>query len=393
MRPVIRFQPGRDRRMANGHPWAFSNEIDMTAEAKALPPGTLVDILSADGAGLGVGMFNPRTLIAVRRVSRQARQAVDADFLAGRIARALALRDRLFPDPYYRLIHAEADDLPGLIIDRYGPVLVVQQNTAGMDLLREPLLAALHRVLAPEAILLRNDSPARELEGLKLGIETAHGTVPDRVTLVENGCRFTVDVGEGQKTGWFFDQRDNRAAAARLAAGGRVLDVYSYAGGFGVQAAVAGAAEVTCIDRSKLALSLVETAADLNGVADRVRTLLGDGAQAMERLAADGERFDLVIADPPAFVKTKKDLAAGLKAYRKMVRLAAGLVKPDGFLLAASCSHHVDPEAFANEVRAGLAKAGRIGRILRRAGAGADHPVHAFLPESAYLKAELMQLD
>lgn len=394
--PLVRLQEGRERRVRNGHPWIYSNEIQMTPAVKALPPGGLVRVEDAQGTALGTFGFNPHTLIAARVMSRDPRVTVDTGLLATRLRRALDLRQRLFPTPHYRLIHAEADGFPGLVVDRYGDILSVQLNTAMMEALRAPLLAALREVVQPRAIVLRNDSPSRTLEGLELGSETAFAEdgvdLTQPVEILENGGRFLVDVLEGQKTGWFYDQRDNRGAAARMAGGGRVLDVYTYAGGFGVQAGLAGATEVVLVDRSRPALDRGLAAAELNGVKN-VSAMQGDGVFVMDQLAGDKERFDLVIADPPAFVKSKKDLNVGLRGYRKMIRAAASVVAPGGSLLVASCSHAVDMEAFTNEMRAGLAKAGRSGRILRQAGAGADHPVHPFLPESAYLKAILLQLD
>jgi 23S rRNA (cytosine1962-C5)-methyltransferase len=394
--PVLRLQEGRDRRVRNGHPWIYSNEIQMTPAAKALPPGQLVRVLDAGGTNLGIFGFNSHTLIAARLMAHDPRVVIDTGLLATRLRRALELRQRFFPTPHYRLIHAEADGFPGLVVDRYGDVLAVQLNTAMMEALRAPLLVALQEVLQPRAIVLRNDSSSRTLEGLALDTEIAKADpeldLTKPIEILENGGRFLVDVLDGQKTGWFYDQRDNRAAAAHLAKGARVLDVYTYAGGFGVQAGLAGASEVVLVDRSRPALDRGLAAAELNGVAN-VSAMQGDGVFVMDQLFTDKERFGLVIADPPAFVKSKKDLNAGLRGYRKMIRSAASVVTPGGFLLAASCSHAVDVEAFTNEMRAGLAKAGRTGRILRQAGAGPDHPVHPFLPESAYLKAILVQLD
>ncbi len=390
-RPVIAIQPGRSKRLRAGHPWLFSNEIAMTAEAKALPPGSLVTLTDAGGETLGVGSFNPHSLIAVRLFDRDAGRAIDQAFLAERLGRALALRQGLFPTPHYRLVHSEADGLPGLVVDRYGDVLSVQVNSAGMEGLTPVLLAALDQVLAPRAVLLKNDSPVRGLEGLSLYERIAKGSIDGPVELVENGARFLADLATGQKTGWFYDQRDNRAFVSRLAQGRRVIDYYSYAGGFAVQCALAGAAQVIAVDRSEGSLPLAARSAELNGVT--VETCKAEAFGDMAARAAAGERFGLVIADPPAFVKSKKDQAAGAKGYRKMTRLAAGLVEPGGVLLVASCSHHMPTELFAEEVRAGLAQAHRTGRILRQAGAAPDHPVHPFLPESAYLKAMVLQLD
>ncbi len=391
--PMIRLQNGRDKRARFGHPWVYSNEIDMTPEVKALPAGTVVRLDAPSSEPLGVGLFNPRSLIAIRMLSRDPKAVVDQAFLADRLTKALALRDTLYAKPYYRLVHAEADGLPGLIIDRYGDVLVCQFNTAGMDRLREPLLAALDDVLAPKTVVLRNDSSAREQEGLAQGVEIAKGKLPSPLKLQENGATFFADLAEGQKTGWFYDQRENRAFMAGLAKGRRVLDVYSYAGSFAVQTALAGATEVIACDRSELALALAEKAAEANKVSSKFKTLKGEAFAELEKLQEAKESFGVVICDPPAFVKSQKDLATGSKGYRKIARLGAGLVEPGGFLFVASCSHNMEPARFAEEVAKGVGAAGRTGRVIRSAGAAPDHPVHPLLPESAYLKAQVFQLD
>jgi len=392
-RPEIRLNPGAHRRAMAGHPWVYSNEIEMTRAAKSLEPGRLVRLVAHDNRPIGTAMFNPRTLIAARMLASDPAGTIDCDFLAARLERARRLRDRLYAEPYYRLVHAEADGLPGAIIDRYGDVLVAQLNSAGMDRLAEPLVEALERVLAPTSILLRNDSSARGLEGLPSETRWAKGGRDGAIELRENGARFLADPASGQKTGWFFDQRENRAAVAALARGQRLLDVYCYSGGFAIAAAVAGAAGVVAIDRSEPALALAGKAATLNGVAGRCRFERGDAFESLERIAAAGERYGVVVADPPAFVKSKKDIGAGSRAYRKLARLAASCVAPEGILFIASCSHNMEAGAFAEEVRRGLQDAGRGGRILRSSGAAPDHPVHPHLPESAYLKALLLQLD
>jgi 23S rRNA (cytosine1962-C5)-methyltransferase len=390
-RPVIRFAKGRARRFRSGHPWAYSNEIEMTPEAKALPPGSLVTLMDAGDEKLGVATFNPHSLIAARVLSRRWDDTVDAAFFASRLRFAAAMRDTLFPTPHYRLVHSEADGLPGLVIDRYGDVVALQVNSAGMERLTPLLVEALTDVLAPRAVVLKNDSPVRTLEGLPLEHRVAAGSIDGPVELVENGTRFLADLTGGQKTGWFFDQRDNRAFMAALAHGRRMLDVYTYAGGFAVQAALGGATEIVAIDRSEQSLELAAAAAALNGVG--LSCVRAEAFAEMARLAAAGERFGVVVVDPPAFVKSKKDLQSGAKGYRKMVRLAAPLVEPGGFLLAASCSHHMPLDLFTDEIAHGLGQADRSGRILRRAGAGPDHPLHPWLPESEYLKAVALQLD
>ena len=389
--PIIRLQAGRSKRLRTGHPWVFSNEVDMNAATKALPPGGIVALQDAGGEFLGMGSFNPHSLIAFRLFDRDPTREADSAFFHERLSAALSLRDMLYADPCYRLVHSEADRLPGLIVDRYGDVVAAQVNTAGMDRLRDCVLDALELLLGPRAILLGRESPIRKLEGLELEPPIVRGTIDGPVELVENGAHFLADLTEGQKTGWFYDQRDNRAFVARLAKDRHVLDLYTYAGGFAIQAALAGASAVVAVDRSEASLALARRSAERNAVPLELRR--AEAFAEMESMARGGERFGLVIADPPAFVKSRKDLSSGLKGYRKMVRLAAPLVEPGGFLLAASCSHHVTPEAFAEEVAHGLSTAGRNGRVLRQAGAAPDHPVHPHLPESAYLKAIVLQLD
>ncbi len=391
--PMIRLQNGRDKRARFGHPWVYSNEIDMTPEVKALPAGSVVRLDAPSSEPLGLGLFNPRSLIAIRMLTRDPKAVIDQAFLADRLSKALALRTALYVKPFYRLVHAEADGLPGLIIDRYGDVIVCQFNTAGMDRLRVPLLAALDEVLAPKAVVLRNDSSARQQEGLAQGVEVAKGKLPSPLKLQENGATFFADLAEGQKTGWFFDQRENRAFMAGLSKGRRVLDVYSYAGGFAVQAALAGATEVIACDRSEQALALAQKAAEANKVSNIFKTIKGEAFSELEKLAEANERFGVVICDPPAFVKSQKDLATGSKGYRKIARLGANLVEPGGFLFVASCSHNMEPARFAEEVAKGVGAAGRSARVIRSSGAAPDHPVHPLLPESAYLKAQVFQLD
>ena len=391
--PVVRLKAGSRKRFRAGCPWTYSNEIAMDAQAKQIPPGALVRLQAANGEPLGLAMFNPKTLIAARLIGRDIKAAVDAGFIAGRLEAALKLREKIYPGGCYRLIHAEADGLPGLIVDRFGGRLAVQANTAGMDRLLPEVLAALDRVLGPEAVVLRNDSGARRLEGLAEEIRVAKGTLDGPTQLVENGARYVADLTAGQKTGWFYDQRENRALVAKLAAGARVLDVYAYAGGFAIACALAGAERVTAIDRSAPALALAEEAARLNAVDGRCAFRRAEVFPELEHLGKAKERFDIVVADPPAFVKSKKDLAAGARGYRKLARLAAALVTPGGFLFIASCSHNVDRPAFDDQIARGLDDAGRQGRILVSAGAAPDHPVHPALPETAYLKASLFQID
>ena len=391
--PSVFMLPGRDRRVRSGHPWVYSNEINMSAEALALEPGAPAVLNRVDGKALGVGTFNPHTLIAFRLFSTEAGAVLDAAFVEARLRRALALRERLFAEPFYRLVHAEADGLPGLVADRFGGALVVQVTTAGMERLLPDVLAAAAVVLAPETVVLRNDTPARRAEGLDPYVRLASGGLDGAVAVREGNLKFFADLMGGQKTGWFFDQRDNRAFMAALAGGAPMLDVYCHSGAFAIAGAAAGASGVVAIDSSEAALELARRAARENGVEGRCVFERGVAFAALESLGQAGERFGVVVADPPAFVKTRGELKSGLKGYRKLARLAARLVEPGGFLFLASCSHNVDAGAFAQEVGRGMASAGRTGRIIRSAGAGADHPVHPFLPESAYLKTLVVQLD
>jgi len=390
-RPQIRIQKGRSRRLRAGHPWLFSNEIEMTPEAKALERGQLVTVVDAGDERLGVATFNPHSLIAARLLSDTWTEAVTADFLSRRLGRAKTLRERMFPEPWYRLAYSEADGLPGLVVDRYGDVVAVQANTAGMDRLMPLVIEALNHVLSPRAIVLKNDSPVRGLEGLDLYDRVAQGEVEGPVTVRENGITYFADLVHGQKTGWFFDQRDNRAFVARFAQGKRVLDMFSYGGGFALAMLAGGATQAVAVDRSAEALEMAARAASANGMV--LETARAEAFAEMERLAQAKETFGVVAVDPPAFVKSRKDLAVGSKGYRKMARLAAPLVEPGGILFCASCSHHMPEGQFMDEIAHGLSLAGRTGRILRVSGAGPDHPLHPHVPESAYLKAVTLQLD
>ena len=396
-RPTLRLLPGRDRRVKAGHPWAFSNEIAMTPAAKALPPGGLVRLEGEDGVRHGTWQFNPHSLIAARRLSPDPAAPADSPaWLRERLAGALALRDRLFPTPHYRLVHAEADGLPGLVVDRYGDALALQANTAGMERLTPALVEALAALLSPRLVVARNDASVRRLEGLEEEVRPLLGEGGE-ARAEEGGLGFAVDLLGGQKTGWFYDQRENRNRVARLAAGGAtVLDAFCHTGGFGLRCAAAGAARVTLLDRSAHALDLALRSAAENGLAaERVEPRRAEALEELERMAGAGggaARFDIVVADPPAFAKSRKDHGAALRGYGKLARLAAALVAPGGFLFLASCSHHVAPGEFADAVVWGLGRARREGRILFQGGAGPDHPVHPLLPESAYLKAMLFQL-
>jgi 23S rRNA (cytosine1962-C5)-methyltransferase len=388
-RPAIRLNPGHDRRLRAGHPWAFSNEIRMSPDYRAWERGLPVKLESAEGWRYGTFMFNAHSLIAARLLDRNPDAAIDGAWVAHRIARAAALRARLVDPRFHRLVHAEADGLPGLIVDRYGDVAVVQANTAGMDRLLPEITRALAD-LGLTSIIARNDSAARGLEGLAEEVRLLHGSAT-AVVAEEGGVAFPIDPLGGQKTGFFYDQRPNRALVASLAAGARVLDVFCHVGAFGLACARAGAAAVTLVDSSAHALEQAQAAAGRNGLAG-VATRRGDAFEVMAELAQAGERFDIVVVDPPAFAKTRKDQPNALRAYARMARLAAPLVAPGGFLFAASCSHHAPLDLFAAAIAEGLHRARREGAVVHTGFAGADHPVHPHLPESAYLKGQLIRL-
>ncbi|MCC7017740.1 MAG: class I SAM-dependent rRNA methyltransferase [Rhodospirillales bacterium] len=391
--PDLFLKPGADRRALAGGPWIYSNEVRLDDRAKAIEPGAAVAVRRADGKPVGAGTFNPHRLIAVRLYAAEPRP-LDAALFEERIRRAAAIRERLYKAAHYRLVHAEADGLPGLVIDRFGDVCVVQPNTRAMDARIPSIVAALDAAIRPTAVLVRADSPARAHEGLTPRNELARGRLDGAIDVIEESGGFRADPESGQKTGWFFDQRDSRLFVQRLSAGASVLDLFCHAGGFALAAARAGARTALGIDSSAAALSLAAEAAQRHGAgAADVRWQKADAFDALDALASEGRTFDVVVADPPAFVKSKKDLAAGLKGYRKLARMAAGRVARGGFLFIASCSHNVPADAFAAEVATGLNRTGRAGRVLRAGGAGADHPVHPHLPESAYLKTLTLALD
>ncbi len=389
--PLLRLLPKQDRRLKAGHPWAFSNEIAMRPEHRSWPAGAPVRIEGDDGWRYGTFMFNPHSLIAARLLDRDPDAAIDANWVRARLASAMQLRARVTPGAHHRLVHAEADRLPGLIADRFGDVVVLQANTAGMDRLLPEITSALLELLPLRAIVARSDSTARLQEGLPQTVDLLHGTDPTALA-EEGGVRFPVDPMSGQKTGFFFDQRPNRDRIAALAPGARVLDVFCHTGAFGLRAAAAGAEAVVLVDSSQPALDHALGAAAANGLSDRVSARRGDAFDVMATLAAANERFDIIVCDPPAFAKSRKDQDAGLRAYHRMTRLAAPLVRPGGFLFVASCSHHAPADLFTAQVTSALSRAKREGRIVHAGAAGPDHPVHPNLPESAYLKSLLINL-
>jgi 23S rRNA (cytosine1962-C5)-methyltransferase len=384
---TLHLKKNEERRLRNGHLWVYSNEVDTgRSPLNDFAPGQQVVVMANDGKALGVAYVNPHSLICARLVSRSAKQLLDQSLLVHRIKIALSLRERLFDKPFYRLIYGESDFLPGLVVDRFGDVLVAQFNTAGMEALREEVIAALAKVFKPRAILLRNDSTARAQEGLESYVESGVGEVPEVVEIEENNTRFEVPLLSGQKTGWFYDHRLNRARVQHLAGGMRVLDVFSYIGGWGVAAAAAGASEVICIDSSARALDLVERNAALNGVADKVQGIEGDAFDALKALRAERERFDLVIVDPPAFIKRKKDAKKGVEAYRRLNQQAMQLLGKDGILVSASCSYHLQRDTLRDLLQQSARHLDRSLQIIEQGHQGPDHPVHPAIVETDYIK-------
>lgn len=384
--PELRLKKREEKRLKAGHLWVFSNEIDTVATPlKGLEPGAIVRLTTSAGRFQAYAYANPSTLICARILSRRESMVPDTALIAARIRAALGLRERLFENPYYRLVYGEADLLPGLIVDRYGDCLVAQMHTAGMDRLTPLVIAALEQELGPRGVLLRNDAAARGLEGLPREVTLAAGTVPEEIELVEGGCRYIVPVAAGQKTGWFYDQRENRARLRGLAAGRTVLDVCSYVGGWSVQAAAGGASAVCCVDDSERALGFCRRNGALNG-AD-LETRKDDAFAALKTLAEEGRRFDIVVVDPPAFVRRRKDLGKGRAAYRRLNELAMRLLERDGILVSCSCSYHFAEAELLGVIRGAGRELGRDVQVFAFGGQGPDHPVHPAIPETRYLKA------
>lgn len=385
--PALSLNARADKRLRGGHQWIFSNEID-TAKTplKNFAAGDQVVVTSADGRALGVAIVNPNTLLCARMISRDAKQSLDRALLVQRIGDALRLRERFFDAPFYRLVYGDSDFLSGLVIDRFDDVLSVQIGAAGMERVKPLIAEALMQCLAPRAIVWKNDGGMRELEGLPPYVEAAVGELPAAVRVVENGCEFEVPLADGQKTGWFYDHRDGRKLLLPWVRGARVLDVFSYVGSWGVQAAKAGAAAVTCVDSSAAALAAVTENAVRNGVGDRVDTIKGNAFDVLAALASEGTKYDVVVLDPPAFIKRRKDAGAGLKAYHKLNDLGMRLVQRDGLLVSASCSMHLSRADLVDAVRAAGRHIDRQVQIIAHGHQGMDHPVHPAIPETEYLK-------
>jgi len=382
----LRLKRGEDRRLAAGHLWVFSNEVDTArTPLTAFDPGALCRIVSDRDKFLGYGYVNPHSLISARILGRDPASVPGKSLIVHRLQSAQSLRRALYERPFYRLVYGESDGLPGLVLDRFGDVIVGQIATAGMEALKDVIAAAVEKVIAPAAMLWKNDSGARELEGLPSYVETAFGDVPDAVTVEEGGIGFHVPMSAGQKTGWFFDQSANRLALRKYVGGARVLDVFSYLGAWGLGALRAGATEVTCVDSSAAALENLQATAKANGLKPAV--IRGDAFDVMESLHAQKRRFDVVVIDPPAFIKRRKDIPKGEAAYKRLNQLAMQLLEREGVLVSCSCSYHLQPDSLVTAIQRAARHVGRFVQIVEVGGQAPDHPIHPAIPETRYLKS------
>jgi len=385
--PMLRLKRGEERRLAAGHLWVFSNEVDTErTPLTAFTPGQIAQLRSSRDAFLGYAYVNPHALICARILSRDIARPVGPELIAQRLKSALALRERLGDPRYCRWVFGESDLLPGLVLDRYGDLVVGQIATAGMEAMRAEISAAVREVVRPQTLFWKNDSAARELEQLPRVTAAAFGEVPEQVDVVESGLSFAAPLAEGQKTGWFYDQSANRARLKRYVThGARVLDVCSYAGAWAVSALACGAARAQCVDSSQLALEFARANAQRNGVA--IETMRADAFEALQALAAEGEQFDVVVLDPPAFIKRKKDIPQGQAAYRKLNQLALALIAENGLLVSCSCSYHLAAEELLNAIQSAARHSARFVQVLEAGGQSPDHPLHPAIPETRYLKA------
>lgn len=393
-RPVVRLRPKAEARaIRHGFPWVYADELVTDRRTQALVPGTICTLEDAERRAMATVTVNPRSKIIARVLSLDPLAQIDGNWIAARLARALALRERLYDTPFYRLVHAEADGLPGLVIDRFGDLAVVQPNAAWSEAMIDPICEALAAVTGVTRIVKNGSGRARGLEGLAEETEVLRGAVAGPVEVPMNGALYMADVLSGQKTGLFYDQRPNHAFAARLGRGGRVLDVFSHVGGFALACLAGGAQSALAVDGSGAALELARQGAQAMGAEARFATRQGDAFATLEALAAEGAQFDLVICDPPAFAPNKQALDAGLRAYERVARLAAPLVAPGGYVVLCSCSHAADLTAFRNASARGLGRGGRRAQLLHTGSAGPDHPMLPQLAETAYLKSLFFRLD
>jgi 23S rRNA (cytosine1962-C5)-methyltransferase len=385
--PVLRLKRSEDRRLRAGHLWVFSNEVDNEATPLTdIATGSMVRVLSDRDFFLGYAYVNPHALICARIISRSPVDLPDRSLIEHRLKVALALRERLYSVPYYRLVFGESDGLPGLVLDRYGDTIVGQIATAGMEALRGQVEAAVVNVLGARTLVWKNDGGSRELENLPRQVLTPIGRAPDELKILENGLRFSVPLASAQKTGWFYDQSANREQWRRLISpGARVLDVCSYAGAWAVAALTRGAREALCVDSSESALAVATRNAAANNVT--LATQRGDVFEVMDELVRRGERFDAIVLDPPAFIKRKKDISRGQAAYRKLNQIAMRLLERDALLVSCSCSYHLAPEELLGLVQAAARHTSRFAQVLHCGGQAPDHPIHPAIPETRYLKA------
>ena len=392
--PVLRLKPKANARaIRHGAPWVYDNELVLDRRSKSLVPGTIAVLEDAERRPMGLVAANPLSRITARMIERDVSVEIDQAWFERKITRALELRTRLFDQPNYRLIHAEADGLPGLVVDRFGDALVVQPNAAWLELLLEPLSAALQQVTGVSTILKNAAGRTRSLEGLDDKNTVLLGDAPDAPIMVSmNGASYAADLTGGQKTGLFYDQRPNHAFAARLSEGADVLDVFSHVGGFGLAALAGGATSALCVDGSAPALALAEQGAAEAGFSDRFATRKGDAFDVLEALGQEGVQFDVVICDPPAFAPGKAKLEVGLRAYERLAKMAAPLVKEGGYLVLCSCSHAADLGKFRFACTRGIGRAERAGSLIHTGFAGPDHPLMPQLAESGYLKALFYRL-
>ncbi|MCF3972080.1 RSP_2647 family RNA methyltransferase [Paracoccus salsus] len=393
--PVLRLRPkSKPQAIRHGFPWVFADEAVLDRRTRALPPGGFALLEDAERRAMALVTVNPVSKIVARVMDADPEARIDGAWLRARIRRALAMRERLYDAPFYRLIHAEADGLPGLVIDRFGDAAVMQPNAAWADAMATQIADALAEVTGVSTVIMNGQGRARTLEGLDERMEVLLGAAPTApVQVTMNGATYLADLTGGQKTGLFLDQRPNHAFAQRLAEGADTLDVFSHVGGFGLASLAAGASRATCVDGSAAALDLAMGGATAMGVADRLETRRADAFKAMEEMAAEDRRFDLVVCDPPAFAPSKQALDAGLRAYERVARLAAQLVAPGGYLVLCSCSHAADLTQFRNVSARGIGRGGRRGVLIHAGQAGPDHPTLPQLAETGYLKALFFRLD
>jgi len=385
---VLQLNKGAEKRLKQGHLWIYSNEIDIkSSPLKSFTPGEQVIVKSHSGKEMGRAFMSPSSLITGRMISRDPKQLMDQSLLRHRLNIALSLRQSVFEKTYYRMVFGDSDLLPGLVVDRFGDVLVVQISSVGMELLQEEIISALKKVCNPKTILFKNNGKMRAAENLESYVKVVFGEDVSEAELEENGVRFIAPIVAGQKTGWFYDHRMNRARMRDYVKGKTVLDLYSYIGGWGIQAAAFGAKSVTCVDSSHLALDYVQKNAQLNGVEDKVTCLEGDVFDACRQLKEEGAKFDVVIADPPAFIPRRKDQKAGEVAYQRLNQFAMRLLEKDGLLISASCSMHMSQSSLIKAVSLGGQTLEKRLQITEQGGQGPDHPVLPVIPETEYLKS------